>query len=269
MTETAILKRLAVKTPQQQLVQVLQEDYHYSPKLSRAILEEAERCLLGTKQGIRPGQQCVILTRRGERHGQEIAQVEKVEVVWTVDGGSEDVRYEEQHGKAGLRQRRIQRLQAEALDQGGVATQEDLARELQVSVRTIKRDFAELKAAGAWMVTRGYDEGIGRGQSHKGQILGRWLSGETYDQLQRHTGHSVSSIQRYIHAFVQVVELHRRGLSSEEMAPLLQMGRGLVGEYVQLYEQHDSPCERGRLEEQRRRLLQPLQGDAGIKKGAL
>ena len=59
----------------------------------------------------------------------------------------------------------------EAMDQGGVLTQEDLARLLQTGVRTIRRDVAQLRAEGHWVPTRGAVQDTGRGQSHKAKIV--------------------------------------------------------------------------------------------------
>ncbi len=49
---------------------------------------------------------------------------------------------------------RLQRIAAEAVEQGGVARQSDLASVLRVSERTIKRDLAQLREQGHDVVTR-------------------------------------------------------------------------------------------------------------------
>ena len=49
---------------------------------------------------------------------------------------------------------RLQRIAAEALEQGGVARQSDLAAVLGVSDRTVKRDLAQLRRDGKTVVTR-------------------------------------------------------------------------------------------------------------------
>jgi DNA-binding transcriptional regulator YhcF (GntR family) len=268
MTQTAEMERMAAKTGEQQFLWVMEEEYRYSPRVSKAILEEAEICLYGKTERIRPGQQVVILTEKGERHGQALEKVKKVEIVWTIDAGIADCRYAEEHGKSNLRQLRIRRMVGEALEQGGVATQEDLARALHVSVRTIKRDFAAMKTEGMVIASRGYVEGIGRGQSHKGIILERWLRGETYDQLMRHTGHSVSSIQRYVHTFLQVVELDKQGFGVEEIAQLVQIGVRLTREYLEIMVRNQSSVQKERLENQRKRMIQAKDRGTGLKKGA-
>jgi DNA-binding Lrp family transcriptional regulator len=163
---------------------------------------------------------------------------------------------QQQQGQAGLRQVRMQRLLDEALAQGAVATQEDLAQALHVSVRTVKRDSKTLEAEGICLPTRGKLKGIGRGQTHKAQIVGRWLPSETYDQIQLSTRHSVSSIQRYVQTFVRVVDLHVQGFSTGEIALVLDMSTHVVSEYLALYGQYDAPEYRARLKEQIERLSQ-------------
>jgi hypothetical protein len=164
-----------------------------------------------------------------------------------------------------LRQVRIERLLDEALEQGGAATQEDLAAALHTSVRTIKRDFGVLQRRGEFLPSRGMVEGIGRGQTHKGRIIRLWLQGETFDRLATHTRHSPSSIQRYLRHFVQVVGLHQQGFKAEEIGLALQMGVHLVEEYVEIYAQHDLPAQRARLQEQMERLQRVSTAQKGAK----
>ena len=158
---------------------------------------------------------------------------------------------------------------SEALEQGGAATQEDLAQVLHVSVRTIKRDFAQLRRRGVSLPTQGYVRGIGRGQTHKAQIISRWLRGETYDQVASHTHHSLASVQRYINTFVQVIRLHRRGFATNEIALLAQVSPYLVREYLAVYERNDSVACRERLGSQLERLNQRFRTAGRVKKGGL
>jgi hypothetical protein len=190
------------------------------------------------------------------------------EVVWTIDAGLEDREVLQQHGHPALRRFCILRLAHEALDQGALATQEDLAQVLHVSVRTIKRDCAQLKAEGMEIPTRGNMQGTGRGQTHKAQIVKRWLQGETYDQIALHTRHSLSSIRRYVQTFVRVVDLHRRGFVEHQLGMLLGIGTPLVAENLAIYWEHDSAACQQRLEAQRKRLL-TSEAPRSSKKGGL
>ena len=259
------MERLQAKTPEQRYLNVLEQDYDQPPRVAQALLEEAQMYLFGSDVALRPGQTRVILAHADVGHGQPLCQTATQEVTWTIDAGQEDRQVQQQHGPVMLRRVRIQRLLDEALEQGAVATQEDLAQALHVSVRTIKRDCKELEAQGISLPTRGKLKGIGRGQTHKPQIVGRWLRGETYDQIRLYTRHSLSSIQRYVQSFVRVASLHRQGFSASEIALVLDMSTYLVKEYLALYQEHDSPEYQTRLTEQIERLCQA----PNAKKGAL
>lgn len=136
------IARSQSKTVEQRFMNVLQDDFHQAPRVAEAILLEAQSCLLGDEAMLQPGQMRVILVDRRAGHGQKLRQTATVEVVWTVDAGAEDDEVLLKHGREALRRTRIQRLLTEAVEQGGAASQEDLARVLSVSVRTIKRDWA-------------------------------------------------------------------------------------------------------------------------------
>jgi predicted transcriptional regulator len=82
------------------------------------------------------------------------------------------------------------------------------------------------------------------------------LAGESYDQIARQTHHSLSSVQRYIQAFLRVMQLHRQGLAVVEIALLLQIGQPLVKEYLAIYDQQETPFARQRLTRELQRLGQ-------------
>jgi hypothetical protein len=248
------IRRFQAKTSEQRFLRVLEQDFHYAPKVAQAVLEEAQACLAGSPGYVRPGQVRMILTKCEASPGRALRDTATTEVVWTVDAGLEDQQVQQWHGFKALRRVRIQRLLVEALEQGAVATQEDLAQALHVSVRTIKRDCAALQAQDIYLPTRGKLHGIGRGQTHKAQIVGRWLEGETYDQIALHTHHSPTSIQRYVQTFVRVIALHREGFAESQIALLVGKGQPLVREYLAVYRKHDTTACRERLAAQLQRL---------------
>ena len=264
MNEQAI-NRLKAKTPEQHFLRVLEDEFHQPPRVAQVLLEEAQACLLGRTTIIRPGQTRALLTSLDARHGRSLRETASKNIIWTLDAGQEDRQVLQQHGPVELRRTRIQRLLDEALAQGAAATQEDLAQALHVSVRTIKRDCKELEAQGICLPTRGQLKGIGRGQTHKAQIVGRWLRGETYDQIMLHTRHSLPSVKRYVQSFVRVADLHRQGFSESESALLLELSAYLVREYLAVYNEYDSIEYQDRLTEQIERLSKAPKA----KKGAL
>lgn len=264
MNEQAI-DRLKAKTPEQHFLRVLEDEFQQPPRVAQVLLEEAQACLLGRTTIIRPGQTRVLLTSLDAGHGRALRETASKDVIWTLDAGQEDRQVLQQHGPVELRRTRIQRLLDEALAQGAAATQEDLAQALHVSVRTIKRDCKALQAQGICLPTRGQLKGIGRGQTHKAQIVGRWLRGETYDQIMLYTGHSLSSIKRYVQSFVRIADLHRQGFSESEISLLLELSAYLVREYLAVYSEHDLIEYQERLTEQIERLSKAPRA----KKGAL
>ena len=265
MNQTDEDQRAQAKTAEQKFLHSMEQDFYYPPRVAEAILLEAQESLSGVSGGVHPGQMCVVLARQGAPNGQPMSETELVRILWTVDQGREDRQIMRQHGVQALRQARIVRLLDEAVDQGAAASQEDLAWVLQSSLRTIKRDCAQLQAAGYYLPTRGSLEKVGRGQTHKAHIIRHWLQGETYDQIALRMRHSAKSIQRYLKTFVQVVLLQRQGLSDSQIARLLQMGPALVKEYLAVYAENDSEESRKRLEEQLQRLSQGKSGEKGAR----
>lgn len=256
MQETGPERRTHAKTGASQLQQRLEDDFEIPRRIAEAIVSEAEACLVEQNERVVSGQRWVLLASREAGHGKSLQETALKRVCWTLDNGAEDAASYASGGTVDLRRVRIQRLLDEAVEQGALATQEDLAQALQVDVRTIKRDCRELMASGVWLPLRGTIRSIGRGQTHKAQIIRRWLCGETYDQLQRSTHHHPSCIARYVQSFVRIVALHQEGLAEFQIAYLSQCSQALVCEYLQLYQAYDAPLYRERLHEQ----LQRLQG---------
>lgn len=252
--KTDQMQRLQAKSREQRFLNMMQQEFKFAPRVAQAILADAQDCLLGRTEHLQPGQMRVVLLQREAAHGRSLQQAATKEITWTINAGEKDRQIEKEQGREALRQIRIQRLLDEALKQGTAATQEDIATALQVSVRTIKRDCAKMQKEGISLPTRGNLRGIGRGQTHKAQIVSRWLQGETYDQIKLHSRHSLSCIRRYIQTFARVIQLHRQNLSLGEISLALQISQALIKEYLTVYQQNDTPFCRQRLEQQLERL---------------
>ncbi|MBU1878381.1 MAG: DUF1670 domain-containing protein, partial [Chloroflexi bacterium] len=84
--------------------------------------------------------------------------------------------------------------------------------------------------------TRGQVKDIGRGVSHKTQIVGDWLAGYTFTQIKQRRWHTVHSIARYCEAFHRVIRLHNHGLGVAEIRRSTGLSERLIGEYLDLYE---------------------------------
>jgi predicted ArsR family transcriptional regulator len=239
MSQTSTAERLALKTPEGAFLRVLVEEFGFSPRVSRELLHVGQEMLAGgvSALAVRPGQVRLVVASFQAPFGPPLAEVEKVEVTLTVDSGAEDAEVRQRDGLTGLRRGRILRLAEEALAQGGVLTQEDLARALSVEPRTIRRDIQALKAVGHLIATRGQVKGVGRGQTHKVKIIELWLDRQGYDQIARRLYHSPQAIKRYVSTFLRVVVLHRQGAEVADIAFLTHSSARLVRDYLAVYEQ--------------------------------
>ncbi len=140
---------------------------------------------------------------------------------------------------------------AEAVEQGGVLTQEDLARVLSVDVRAIRRDIQQLKAEGHTIDTRGPVKGVGRGQTHKVQIIALWLDRQGYDKIARWVHHSPQAIKRYVTTFLRRVLLHQQDRAASDIAFVTATSVRLVQDYLALYQSAQAnPIQRAKLAEE-------------------
>lgn len=225
------LQRQQNKSSEGEFLYELQHSYELSPKLSEQILVSAKEHLLREHQ-LREGQIEVSVVAIEERSGKMIEQMKKRRVRLTVNNGVEDDRALEECDYRGLRQIRIQRMTEEAVEQGGVLSQEDLSTYLLTSVRTIKRDLQEIRGQGIEVTTRGTLHDIGRGQTHKAKIIGLYLEGLTYSELKLRTRHSVGAIKRYLEGFTKVVMAEHRGIRErKEISVVTGLSEHLVGQY--------------------------------------
>jgi len=185
-TYGSLYDRSLEKTPEQVFINSLRKEYELSPAESAGILELAKVCLFG-KLPASLGRLKFLCASKKAKHGKPLSEQEMVRVTLTLDDGIEDLEVLKGQGFKALRQKKVLRLTDEAYEQGGLLTQEDLARLLQVSSRTIRSDIAELIIDGNTIHTRGFEHDIGRGISHKTRIVDLYLSGYAYASIMHQT----------------------------------------------------------------------------------
>ncbi|MBU0495944.1 MAG: DUF1670 domain-containing protein [Chloroflexi bacterium] len=233
--EQSAIARLMAKSPEEAIIDQICRDFNLAPFMARTYFEQMQRYFeryLHLERDV--GQMTFLALSATNPPGRAVAECERLAITLTLDQADDLVALEQ--GLAALRRSKIQRLTGEAQDQGALLTQEDLARLLCTSRSTIKRDIAHLRAAGTAVPTRGQVKDIGRGVSHKTQIVGDWLAGYTFSQIKRRRWHTVGSIARYCSDFQRVVRLHVRGLDVAEIRRGAGLSERLIGEYLALYE---------------------------------
>lgn len=267
---SSMLDRSVVKTREQRFVQSLMGDFGIAPRIAREVLAIAQEVLLGdggsAQATIRPGQIRKILAATDAPHGRPLAQSQMVEVLWTVNAPEEDAEVRRKFGRKVRRQVRIMRLAGEAVEQGGLATEEDLAEALHVDTRTIRRDIGELERRGELVPTRGKVKGVGCGQTHKAKIVALYLHGHTYEEIHRRSRHAISCIKRYVLSFGRVALLYRTEKSLPVLASTIGISERLAREYVALIEGCREPIEQDTLADLVARLggeHTPVSGEKG------
>jgi len=231
------LDRRQIKSSEGELLWELENSYSLSPKLSSSIMMTAKECLL-KEYSLREGQIEVTVKGLEERSGKVIEKMEKKKVRLTIDNGIEDIETLKEFGRTELRQIKIQRITDEAIEQGGVLSQEDLSKYLSCTVRTIQRDVKAIKKKGIEVVTRGYLHNIGRGQTHKVKIIGMYLDGKTYSEIKLTARHSSGAIKRYLESFTKVVMAQSKWIyERKEISSVTGISEGLVKQYLELIRQ--------------------------------
>lgn len=227
-----------IRSAQQRLFQTLESDYSFPRAICRSLVDLMWDFVNETAgEKLHEGQITFYAASSSELPGKKLSEIRSVPIHLTFHDRN-DMRILSEKGTSGLRKHKILRMSREALDQGGLLTQEDLAVLLCSSRRTIRRDIKEFKLQGIDIPTRGTLQDIGPGVTHKSKVVKMWLEGYEYTDIERKTGHSGFSVQRYLSGFSKAIRFYSRGYSIIEIRELTDMSERLVKEYLDLYEAH-------------------------------
>ena len=249
----------------------IEEGANCSPFVSQAILATVKEVFaIGPEEPdhhLGLGRIRLLVVAAPEPAGKPLAECQKVSVLLTLDAGPEDYQVRLAHGVEGLRRCRILRVTAEAREQGGLLSYEDLAfRLFNCGVRTIVRDVQSVRGRGIEVPARGQQQDIGPGQTHRVQAVRLYLQGLEANEIARRLYHTLSSIENYLTTFARVVILADRGYAADEIAFVIRRSSPLVAAYRRLHgEFRDKPAARRRLDEILARVEPPAEPAA--KKG--
>jgi hypothetical protein len=210
-----------------------------APFVSQAILQTAKEVFpldpqdADSQLGL--GQVKLLIVAANEPAGKAIDDCQKVTVRLTLDAGREDFDIRVRRGVIGLRRARVLRLASEAREQGGLLSYEDLAfRLLNCGLRTIVRDVQVLGRGGVTVPTRGQQQDIGPGQTHRVQAVRLFLQGHEPNEIAHKLYHTLGSIENYVTTFARVAFLANKGYGDDEIAFVIQRSAALVAAYRQL-----------------------------------
>jgi hypothetical protein len=239
MLDKEVTKRLQTKSVQQSIITSLAKDFNLTPILAEAYFSQISNYFLQHAEvELTAGQIHYLAIDENEPAGKPLSLCKKVSVKLSLHLPEEDMPVYKKSGLRALRQHKIVRLTNQTIDQGGVLSYEDIAFILTCSVVTIKRDMSQMRRAGIILPSRGWRHEMGRGQTHKTQILDLYLSGYQFTDIERRTKHSETAIKRYIQDFSRVVLLHTKKFSLDEIRVSTNFSHHLIGEYLKLFTKH-------------------------------
>jgi len=79
---------------------------------------------------------------------------------------------------------------------------------------------------------------MGRGTTHKTQILDLYLSGYQFSKIEQRTHHSETAVKRYIQDFPKIILLHLKDFSVDQIRISTSFSNRLIGEYIKLYNKY-------------------------------
>ena len=115
---------------------------------------------------------------------------------------------------------------------------EDIAFLLTTSVITVKRDIAFMRRQGLTIPSRGWRHDMGRGTTHKTQILELYFSGFQFSEIEKKTHHSETAVKRYLQDFAKIILLHSKEFSVDQIRIATGFSNRLIGEYIKIYQKY-------------------------------
>lgn len=237
--DQTLAARLQSKSIKNSIINNIAKDFNLTPILAEAYFSQIKEYFLQHADlNLKSGQVHYLAISDLEPAGKPVALCKKTSVSLTLHNPDEDLPIYQSKGLSGLRQHRVLRITKEAIEQGALLSYEDIAFILTVSVVTIKRDIALLRRKGLTIPSRGWRHEMGRGQTHKTQILDLYLSGYQFSDIERRTHHSETAVKRYIQDFCRIVLLHQKSFTFDQIRIATGFSHRLIGEYLKLYKKY-------------------------------
>lgn len=205
-----------------ELVQTIEEVYFQDPALKQIL----------------PGQVKYSCVSTSEPAGKPIKDCQMVTVTLTLfhDEDTVGLPYKNKDASIETRWRRLLRICDEAREQGGLLSQEDLAKLLMSDVRTIRRDIAELKTIGIVVPTRGTVKDIGPGVTHKEIAIRLWLEGKEPTEVAKAIHHSLKATENYLEKFKRVAYLRKeKGFTDFEISRTVGISTAATKTFIEIY----------------------------------
>lgn len=234
-------KRSEIKTLNQQMKKTAIEGTGISPWEAEVLVNYIDE-LYFTDNNIdhlKTGQMKYSCVDINEPPGKPINDCKMVTVCLTLFSEDDDKQLDWSCKNASIiqRQRRMMRVCTEAMDQGGVLSQEDLCKILMCDVRTIRRNVSILKELGIIVPTRGTVKDIGPGVTHREIAIRLWLEGKEPSEICNQINHSLKAVENYIEKFKRVSYLRQKHFDDFEISRTVGISVNAAKTFAEIYEQ--------------------------------
>jgi DNA-binding CsgD family transcriptional regulator len=232
-------QRLKIKNIGQQMKNLAQHGIGISPWEAEILVETIEEVYFNDLElrQIRHGQLKYSCLSAAEPPGKPIADCQMVSVNLTLfdDEDDKELSWVKKDASISKRWRRLLRISAEAREQEGLLTQEDLAQILSCDVRTIRRDIAQLQKLEIVVPTRGTIKDIGPGVSHRTLAIRLWLEGKEPSEVALRIKHSLKAVENYLEKFKRVAYLRRKGFTEFEISRTIGISVGATKTFLEIF----------------------------------
>ncbi len=174
-----------------------------------------------------------------EGAGKKLSECQMTSVILTLFDDEDEVSLptEDKQGSVQKRQRKLMRISSEARAQGGLLSQEDLAKILMCDTRTIRRDIKDLKESGIIIATRGQQKDIGPGVSHKELAIRLWLEGKEPVEISQQIKHSIGAVENYLEKFKRVAYLRGKNFDDFQIALTIGISVYATKAFVEIHKE--------------------------------
>jgi hypothetical protein len=230
-------KRLFLRSAAHTLERVVAKGTSCSPFEASVIAEKAQEVFrLGSfndDHTMQPGQTVWRAIAEDEPPGKPLHECVFKAIRLTVFAIEEDREVLYRFGHSAKRGQQCMRMASEALDQGALLTQEDLATLTDSDVKTIRTDIKRFQQKhGILIPTRGNKKDIGPGITHREKAVELYLQGKDAVAIARDLQHSLKAVERYLQTFKRVLYCQWQVRNSLKTAMIVGVSVALVNRYL-------------------------------------
>jgi hypothetical protein len=192
---------------------------------------------------LKPGQLLwMAVAHDGRKHAyQAMKEIPQVPVILDLVTDEDLQSLSEGEDFRSVRRRRHARLLEQALAQGGVLAQSDLAAIALLHHSQIGEDIVHIQQQnGRRLPYRGSVQDVGPTLSHKVEVARLLEAGHLEPEICRllSPAHDLRSIERYAQTYKNTLKLVERGFAPHEIASILHLSQRVVAAYIEIVQEH-------------------------------